>query len=457
MLAREATFAVLDPEIAEIQNRETGELTPAHEAIGSDYAKAMALRMALSQSIAEGAPLYACPLCGVPVYLVSRKEERKFFFRHVLEDGRCPALTRNKMSEQEINARKYNGAKESQAHIRMKEIIAESLRCDPRFSEVKAEAIIKGQDRVTWRKPDVQAIFEGIPVAFEIQLSTTFLRVIAERRSFYQKNGGLLVWIFKSFDADRARLTQEDIFYSNNRNIFLASEETLKASRESGSLMLDCRWAEPFADGGKIETRWGGRLASFEDMAIDRDRQRVFLYDYERHAQALHTESEDYRLRMEFEAFWLSRKSVDPYDKEAWVRLREGFRREGILLPSEPHRGGGPGLLLNALYSAREGRPVGWRFRKLIEVAHRIAGGHNDLLRAFRHALLVYGRAEQIKSEDREGKWRKKVEAYKPLLASQSPEYQPEQRFDALVEFLFPELQISAGYFGAKLPSKEIA
>lgn len=32
----------------------------------------------------------ACPLCGVPVYLVSRKEKRKFFFRHVLEDGRSP-------------------------------------------------------------------------------------------------------------------------------------------------------------------------------------------------------------------------------------------------------------------------------------------------------------------------------------------------------------------------------
>lgn len=94
----------------------------------------------------------------------------------------------------------------------MEEIIAESLRCDPRFSEVKVEAIIKGQDRVTWRKPDVQAIYEGIPVAFEIQLSTTFLRVIAERRSFYQRNGGLLVWIFKPFDADRARLTQEGHF-----------------------------------------------------------------------------------------------------------------------------------------------------------------------------------------------------------------------------------------------------
>ena len=51
--------------------------------------------MALSQSIAEGAPLYACPLCSVPVYLVSRKEKRKFFFRHVLELGAPRELLHN--------------------------------------------------------------------------------------------------------------------------------------------------------------------------------------------------------------------------------------------------------------------------------------------------------------------------------------------------------------------------
>ena len=168
----EMSLAVQAPEITEVQNMETGDLIPAHVAIGADYGNAMALRMALKQSIAEGSPLYTCPICGVPVYLVSRKEERRFFFRHQVEDGRCPARTRGDMSEEEINARKYNGAKESQAHIRMKEIIAESLRCDPRFSDVKEETVLKSRDRASWRKPDVQAIYEGRPVAFEIQLST---------------------------------------------------------------------------------------------------------------------------------------------------------------------------------------------------------------------------------------------------------------------------------------------
>jgi hypothetical protein len=342
------------------------------------------------------------------------------------------------MSEEEINARKYNGAKESQAHIRMKEIIAESLRCDPRFSGVKEESVLKSQDRAAWRKPDVQAIYDGRPVAFEIQLSTTFLRVIAERRVFYQREGALLVWIFKSFDADKARLTQEDIFYSNNRNLFLASEETLKASRAAGSLILDCRWTEPFVDEGKIETRWAGRLAAFGEMEIDRERQRVFLYDYDRQAEALRGGAVDQSLRLEFEEFWLPRSTFDPYDQYAWGRLQTKFRERGIILPSEPNRR--PVLLLNALYSARAGHPVGWRYRKLVEVAHCIADRHKDLLRAFRLALKVYGRAEQITMEDKEGKWRRKAEAYKPLLATNSPEYEPDRKFDALVEILFPEL-----------------
>ncbi|HRK77558.1 MAG TPA: DUF6035 family protein [Thiobacillus sp.] len=434
----EMSLAVQAPEITEVQNMETGDLIPAHVAIGADYGNAMALRMALKQSIAEGSPLYTCPICGVPVYLVSRKEERRFFFRHQVEDGRCPARTRGDMSEEEINARKYNGAKESQAHIRMKEIIAESLRCDPRFSDVKEETVLKSRDRASWRKPDVQAIYEGRPVAFEIQLSTTFLRVIAERRAFYQREGGLLVWIFKSFDADKARLTQEDIFYSNNRNLFLASEETLKASRAAGGLILDCRWAEPFLDAGKIDTRWAGRLAAFGEMEIDRECQRVFLYDYDRQAEALRGGAVDQSLRLEFEEFWLPRSTFDPYDQDAWGQLQTRFRERGIILPSEPNRR--PVLLLNALYSARAGHPVGWRYRKLVEVAHCIADRHKEFLRAFRHALAVYGRAEQIRAEDKEEKWRKKAQAYKPLLANNSPEYKPDRSFDDLVDILFPEL-----------------
>ncbi|WP_407066812.1 DUF6035 family protein [Extensimonas sp. H3M7-6] len=40
-----------------------------------------------------------------------------------------------------------------------------------------------------WRRPDVQAKFGDLRMAFEIQLSTTYIRVIAERQEFYLREG----------------------------------------------------------------------------------------------------------------------------------------------------------------------------------------------------------------------------------------------------------------------------
>lgn len=134
------------PEIAEVLDLSTGEILPAQEAIGEDYEKALKLRMSLREGIASGKPLLACPLCVVPVHMVSLAVERRFYFRHEIEDGRCPAKTKGHLSEERICAMKYDGARESAAHIRMKEIIAESLRCDPNFTDVEIEPIWRGAE-----------------------------------------------------------------------------------------------------------------------------------------------------------------------------------------------------------------------------------------------------------------------------------------------------------------------
>ena len=447
-----SSFAVDDPEIAEVLDMQTGSIIPAHEAIGSDYDQAMALRMELGEARARSEPLYVCPMCGTQVYLVSRKETRRFFFRHELEDGRCPAKTRGELNEQEINARKYNGAKESHAHIRMKQIIAESLRCDPNFSEVKVEAVWKGQERATWRKPDVQAFYKGLPVAFEIQLSTTFLRVIAERRDFYQREGGLLCWIFKSFDEDRTRLTQDDIFYSNNHNLFLASEGTLTESLNAGRLMLDCRWAEPYVENGQVATRWSGRIASFDEFQLDQKRQRIFLFDYESAVGCARDESEEAThqrtqeaIRQRFAEFWINRGGLKASSgswepvRDEWSQLQVELSLEGIDVPDHPGEHSLAGAL-NAFYSAREGNSVGWEFKKLIEVAHRVHGSYKGHLRRFRQLLLTYNRQDQIRREDRKGKWQAKVKQYTPLLKANDPTYESDNRYAQLFEFLFPEL-----------------
>lgn len=419
-----------------------GETIGAAEAIGDDYAKAIQLRMELRSSIAREQPKFRCPMCHVPVYLVSRKEGRRFFFRHHIEDGRCSARTRGELSEREIDARRYNGAKESREHLQMKRIVAASISCDPRFSVPKIEETWKG-NLGEWRRPDVQAMFRDVRIAFEIQLSTTFIRVIAERREFYLREGGLLVWLFKQFDDQGNRLTQDDVFYNNNRNVFLVSEETLAASEVSSRLCLECRWVEPVSNDGSVVLVPRRKIVPIDELTIDVARQRIYYYDFdEAHTRlasaAALTKSE--ALRQRFEGFWLDRAARGRGDDlDAWNRLRKAFGEVGLKLTVYPG-GEGSETLLNALYSAKHGRIIGWNFKKFIQIAHWIAGAHKSYLWAFRLALYAYKRSDLIQSEDKTGRWAKKVKHYRPLIAQGAPEYQPDRRFDDLVAFLFPEI-----------------
>lgn len=440
--SKPVSLAVDDPEIVEVQHMDSGEVMPAERIIGSDYGAALKLRMALRESIVQQAPLYTCPMCGIPVYLVSRRETRRFFFRHDLEDGRCPARTRGRLSEEEINARKYNGAKESTAHRRLKEIIMESLAVDPRFDRVLVEKTWKGQERGVWRRPDVQAHYGDLHCAFEIQLSTTFLRVIAERRQFYLREGGLLTWIFGSFDDEFAPLTQEDIFYNNNRNLFIANETTLLASKQKRRFTLECRWAKPYAGGGTLQHRWANRLVGFDQLIVDRTRQRVFFFDYDTEVGHASQVAVCADLRARFEAYWLKLSIYDRDNGGEWAQFRKEFAMHGFDLPHSPHAKNGPGDALGALYSARHGRPVYWNYDKLVQVAHRMYDANKDLLWLFRRALETYGRGPQILREDGSKKWRAKVKDYLPRMQANDPAFAPNHEHDALIAFLFLEISL---------------
>lgn len=436
-----ASLCVTDPKIEEVLDLTSGEILSAQDAIGSNYAALEQRRMRLAEAVAENRPVYACPICGVGVYIVCRRngDDKRFHFRHRTEDGRCPAVTREPLTKAEIEARKYNGAKESQAHLRMKDIIAESLACDPEFSAIAIEQVWKASDRSAWRKPDVRALWRGaIPVAFEIQLSTTFLHVIAERRIFYRQQGGLLCWIFRTFDAGVARMTQDDVFFNNNQNLFLASERTLEASKEQHALVLDCHWAEPAEDDeDEVCDPWQGQFARFAELTLDLEQQRVFLFDYAGQYQRLQAQAVAEGLQGRFERWW-AQWDWAPND-ETWKSFRQEFKASGVILPEWPNE---VRALLNALYSAKTGKAVGYRNPKFISVAHTIATSHKDLLQAFR----ADDRASQLRAEDtpepgqQKGKWAKKVDAYKEQMRAGDSAYKRDPALDLLIALLFPDV-----------------
>lgn len=426
---------VTNPAITEVLIKESGRILSAAEAIGNDYDKATQLRMRLAEDLnAEVGTHYICPICFVRVYLHVQKTVKRFHFVHQRENGNCPALTRETLSQNEIEARKYNGAKESLAHQRMKEIIRSSLLCDPEFSEVEVETVWRG-DKGAWRKPDVRAVWQGrVPVVFEIQLSTTFLHVIAQRRMFYQENGAVLVWVFKEFDLEDARMTQDDIFYNNNRNLFLASEDTLLESKAKNQLMLDCFWHDAATLG------WNAGRISFEQLTLDAKRQRVFFFDHEKAALCL-------RLRQIVLSF------SGGEDVLKWKTLLEDFRGVGIFLPPKPTE---LKVLFRAICSAEQGKPIGWKYRKLVEIPHHIASNYPELLLIFLAAITAYRRSAQLKAEDKEDKWQDRLVDCRRDRESGGTKYSRDTRFDAVIGYVFPEVMRVLHHWEERARSKLI-
>lgn len=281
------SFCVDNPEVAFVIDIDTGEVITAQVAHTGEFGDVVRQRVDVAQRLAADEPRFLCALCHVPVYTVATADRQRFFFRHQIVDGRCSAHTRGQLSQDQINAIKYDGQKEGLDHLRIKEQIRCSLECDPRFTGVQVERYVRGTVPGTWRKPDVQAMFGDLRVCFEAQLSTTFLQVIAERRAFYLENNAALLWIFKDFPLSNWRLLQDDIFYTNNRNVFIVDSETLAESQRRSCFVLRCKWLEPSLTGDQLSFTWREELTCFDWLTIDTQGQRAFLFDCEGEAAQL--------------------------------------------------------------------------------------------------------------------------------------------------------------------------
>lgn len=444
-------FAVRDPEIPVVLEASAGKELTIGEVIGDDYAHLMQLRMEVAVSNQEDRAMYLCPECFVPLSLLCRKENRRFWFKHTLEDGRCSAITRGELTQEEINARKYNGAKESFLHRQMKQWLVDSLHASGRFTDIAQERRWAGPVTGEWRRPDVSARLGDLKVAFEVQLSTTFLDVIAQRRRFYLQERGLLLWVFAKFEEDGRRLTVEDVFYNNNQNAFIVSESTRDASRAAGKFLLDCVWAEPgYWD---AEPRLEHRRVSFDELTLDVGRQQAFYFDYAR-ARALRTADEEAERASwpgRFEQWWLdvAARHTSLYDQEDAVRdfpqcVPKDWNDWGMLSLT-PLRFYGedkrlPVQILDCFYSAKHGKPVGINRKHFIEIAHYLVQSHPQYLLWFRKALRVYDRGAMLKEQDKTGNWQKRVRAYVQDMRADPDKYAADQQHEQLFQFLFPEL-----------------
>ena len=458
--------AVQKPEIAEIIDLDEATYRRAVDFIERHLHQSLVIvRNDVVERMKDGRPRYCCALCSTPVYLVATTAKR-FFFRHRVEDGSCPAQTRHPLTEAQIRERKYHGLRESAPHKRIKELIERSLCADPAYRAVAQEKTWRSiQDPTAYRRPDVQADSDEGKLAFEVQLSTTFLSVVVERRMFYRDQGALLVWVFGSFDPEYRRLMTDDVLFPNNSNLFVVDAETTAISEAKGAFHLRCHYRAPVRDGAMLADAWREEIVPFSKVTQDRAGQRAYAFDYEGEEAALkerirfeaaqakaELERND---RADFFKFWQEHGRGFKHTKENranWFQLRERIMRHGIAMPDFPDSDAETRAMLSALYSVREGRPIGWTFSKLVQVAHLLAESHPRQLLAFGHAVKIGERAEQIAREDTKGKWAQRSKQVSAAMRNYDPAYMPDPSLLPLMAFLFPEVAAKVqGYLQKQL------
>ena len=132
------------------------------------------------------------------------------------------------------------------------------------------------------------------------------------------------------------------------------------------------------------------------------------------------------------------------------MQLRDRFASRGIELPQWPDHNEALRAMLHAFYSLRTGKPVGWNFAKLIQVAQNVAEYHPRLMTGFGFAVKHFERAATLADQDQTGKWRDRVTSASAALARFDPAYRPTPDNLPLMRFLFPEIAAKVDAFWAK-------
>jgi Family of unknown function (DUF6035) len=454
--------------IFEILDCDTGEFIDSREFIRSHkYGEIFEPRHEIRARWKTDNPKYVCSDCQVAISLLAGVERNWFFFRHLIEDGRCAAKTRGSMNQFQINAVRYNSVVESEPHRRFKQLMYDCASADDSFSDMKIERVRTSTTKKgAWRKPDVSALRGDLFHAFEVQLSTTFFDVVLERQSFYRADGAILIWVLPDFDPDDRSMMEDDIFFHNNSNVMVLNEAIAFQSISEGKLHFGCWYRLPSADGETYSESWQYEIVPFDALTLDIERQRVFYFDHEVEKEAVNlliterkkaeqkarvekqSQKRIGQLRDRFEEFWLEHARGKPETSRAWddlINSNWGAYDE-FGLPQNPFDDAELSALLNALYWAKHQRQVGWEHEDIVKVGHHVFDKHQPHFALFAHCLWHFKQIGVVNKIDSTGKLKAKIQSVRDTPISDRQKFKIDTRHSKLIELLFPEpfLQFSS-------------
>ncbi|MDV3253565.1 competence protein CoiA [Devosia sp. BK] len=237
------------------------------------------VRRDIAEQRAQANIMFRCAQCNSPVYIAvspatSTSDGRGTFFKHF---GGTPAECnwRTPHVLRSIGASQFGGLQEGEPHYRLKMCLADSIRCDPDFSEpiVDTEYIKIGDGH---RRPDVFTIYkDNQRIAFELQLARLPITTIIERSAAYRKAGITLVWVTSAHEL--ALLNNQsfrDIYLRSGGRIFAVDAASYLRSEETSTfhlreLSLQPTIQHPFS----IYNRWRSRMVG-PDGILMREGQR---------------------------------------------------------------------------------------------------------------------------------------------------------------------------------------
>jgi len=212
--------------IRHVFDLETGERYDA-EVLFKSIQKAQEFR----KQFHSGDQIIGCTECKEKA-TVSTNRFGKVFFKHFPNTPDCilkdPGLTETERKEIEVHI----ANRETERHKILKKEVGNYLTAVP---GVDANTVTVDdrylKDHLEKRRPDVFCEYNGLKIAFEIQLSRLPARYIFKRHEFYKRNKIYLMWVLDDFKPKESNQTERDIKYLNaHQNHFCFDDHVTPAT-----------------------------------------------------------------------------------------------------------------------------------------------------------------------------------------------------------------------------------
>lgn len=330
----------------------------------------MSMRRELQLAITTDNPYWVCPACGQMVKISGKRTARgkALFFSHLHDSEDCPIKTNTGLTKRMIEARKYALVQESERHHRLKTSIANFL--EETNSKNKGVSDVQIEKRVTtdlpfmnWRCPDVQAVYNGMHLVFELQLSTTFISTIVERDLFYRLNNYFIIWVFNFEEnkeyMDLTNLMCKDIYYANKRNIFVFDKDSQTESFKRKELVLKCNWlnADNTWQYGPNDGDRNGIFITLDQLKFDTKSNKPYYYDAEKEYFLKYQDKlvlrEKQELDLQTVLEGLERREQQKKERKALREAKKEIEKESIVVENDKTTN--EESLQNTIASTKEG------------------------------------------------------------------------------------------------------